>query len=54
MAAAPAFPNAVDVLVLGCEAEKTFEAVAVVFLEKDAPDLIAETPDPFTCAPQGP
>jgi hypothetical protein len=44
----------VDVLVLGCEAEKTFEAVAVVFLEKDAPDLIAETPDPFTCAPQGP
>jgi hypothetical protein len=54
MAAAPAFPNAVDVLVLGCEAEKTFEAVAVVFLEKDAPDLIAETPDPLTCAPQGP
>jgi len=54
MAAAPAFPNGVDVLVLGCEAEKSFEAVAVVFLEKDAPDLSAETPDSFTCPPQGP
>jgi hypothetical protein len=51
MSAAPAFPNATDVLVLGCDGEKTFQAAAVVFLGADAADALAETPEPFICSP---
>ncbi len=51
VSAAPSFPNAVDVLVLGCEGEKTFQAAAVVFFGAEAPDILAETPEPFICSP---
>ena len=51
MVTAPTLPNAADVLVLGCEGEKTFQAAAVVFLGAYAPDILAETSEPFVCSP---
>ena len=51
VATSSVFPNAVDVLVLGCEGEKMFQAAAVVFLGAEAPDLLAEASDAFVCPP---
>ncbi len=47
---APEFPNAVDVLVLGCNEENYFRAAAVIFLNQDAPDILAQNLHPFDCA----
>jgi hypothetical protein len=43
------FPNAVDVVVLTCRDETYTRAVAVVFPNHEAPDLLASNADPFTC-----
>jgi hypothetical protein len=50
LAASPAsFPNGVDVLVLGCGEQTYFRAAAVVFLQEEIPDLLANNPDAFIC-----
>lgn len=46
---ASAFPNASDVLVLGCAREGYMRAAAVLFLNGPEPALIAEGPAPFVC-----
>ena len=51
LAVSPAFPNAVDVLVLGCAEENYFKAAAVVFPEGEAPDLLANGSSIFLCSP---
>jgi hypothetical protein len=43
------FPNAVDVIVLTCREETYTRAVAVVFPNHEAPDLLASHADPFIC-----
>ncbi|MEX2160745.1 MAG: hypothetical protein WD751_02430 [Anaerolineales bacterium] len=51
LAAPPGFfPNAVDVLVLGCSEETYFRAAAVVFLNYEGQDLLADNSDAFICA----
>jgi len=46
------FPNAVNVLVLGCSESTYFQAAAVVFLDDGGHDLLADDSDAFICAPQ--
>lgn len=43
------FPNAVEVLVIGCEKDAYFQASAVMFMDSSAPDLLSSTGDPFLC-----
>jgi uncharacterized membrane protein len=43
------FPNASDVLVIGCTKEAYFEARAVLFINHTASDLLRKTSDPFKC-----
>lgn len=47
----PFFPNAVDVLVLGCEGDSFFRAAAVVFTNGEAPTLLSSAVAPFDCSP---
>lgn len=49
-----AFPNGVDVLVLGCTEQTFFRAAAVVFLNGEAPNLLASNGDAFVCATLSP
>ncbi|MEX2144516.1 MAG: glycosyltransferase family 39 protein [Anaerolineales bacterium] len=51
LASPPVFPNAVDVMVLGCAHEKYFRAAAVVFLEGESTDLLSDDPFAFLCSP---
>jgi len=44
-----AFPNASDVLVIGCEEENYFRAAAVLFMDNSAPNLMSSVTDPFSC-----
>lgn len=44
-----AFPNASDVLIIGCEEGTYFRAAAIVFTDHSAPDLMTTSADPFTC-----
>jgi hypothetical protein len=44
-----AFPNASDVLVIGCAKDTYFEARAVLFINQTASDLISGVSDPFIC-----
>ncbi len=43
------FPNAVDVVVFGCQAGNFVRAAAVVFPNSEAQDLVASSPDAFSC-----
>ena len=48
---APAvFPNSADVLVIGCEDDAYFRAIAIVFADPLTPDLLTDAADPFFCA----
>lgn len=44
-------PNASEVFVLGCVEKGYFRAAAVVFPQREAPDLLATGPDVFLCTP---
>lgn len=45
-----AFPNGADVLVLGCSGSQYFHAAAVLFLNDEAPDLLAADAAAMQCA----
>jgi hypothetical protein len=46
-----AFPNASDVVALGCTEGSYFRAAAVIFTNDLIPDLLADNADPFLCPP---
>jgi len=46
---AASFPNATDVLVIGCAENTFFRADAVLFTDLSADDLLTTSPDPFVC-----
>ena len=48
--ASPSFPNASDVVILGCEENDYFRAAVVLFTDHSAPDLMTTTADPLNCS----
>jgi hypothetical protein len=44
------FPNASDVVILGCEEKGYFRAAVVLFTDHSAPDLMTTTADPLNCS----
>lgn len=47
---APAeFPNATDVLVIGCDEDTYFRAAAIIFMDHSTRDLLAGNVEPFAC-----
>lgn len=44
-----AFPNASEVMIIGCEEQTYFKAAAIVFTDHSAQDLLTNNIDPFVC-----